>query len=64
MPGEDFDGEARILFDGVSQGGNDGLVSLCLDEADEIHEWESNPLFAPDPKICEEKGCWLGTRIR
>ena len=44
-------------------GGDDGLVSLCLDEADEIHEWESNPLFAPDPKICEEKGCWLGTRI-
>jgi len=45
MPGEDFDGEARILFDGVSQGGDDGLVSLCLDEADEIHEWESNPLL-------------------
>ena len=26
-------------------GGDDGLVSLCLDEADEIHEWESNPLL-------------------
>ena len=40
MPGEDFDGEVRILFDGVSQGGDDGLVSLCVDEADGVHEWD------------------------
>ena len=26
-------------------GGDDGLVSLCLDEADEVHEWGPNLLL-------------------
>ena len=36
-------------------GGDDGLVSLCLDEADGVHEWDANPLLIQIPKICEER---------
>ena len=35
--------------------GDDGLVFLCLDEADGVHEWDANPLLIQIPKICEER---------
>ena len=35
----------QILKTISDMGGDDGLVSLCLDEADGVHEWGPNPLL-------------------